>query len=185
MREVSLQKVYGMGQTEAEYWAERESGLSMEDSARLHGVSYYTVRSMLQRAKMKVTGKDGGWDTLLIVLKGTEGNVSDAVKVPAMLCIMTFASKVWGGTPIHEGRHLFAMPMARGSGDIAWMNEYVFRLCDPVGSVLQDVERVSDRMYRLYTEAGGTPDRMGLGVIQYWLDKWMMRYDIWTVEDDE
>lgn len=179
LREVTLQKVYGMGQTEAQYWAEREAGLTIDDSARMHGVSYFTVRTMLQRARMKVSGEnDGGWDSLLIVLKGTEGDIRDAVKMPAMLTLMRFASKVQG-LPVHEGRFLYAMPVGHGAGDIGWMKDNVFKYCDPVGTVIQDVERVSDRMVELYEKAGGTPDRMGIGVLRYWLDQWFMRYDVW------
>lgn len=183
-REIALQKVYGMGPVEALYWAEKEGGLSIGDSAQLHGVSYYTVRTMLQRAKMKVSGEseDKGWDSLLIVLSGTEGDIRDAVKVPAIVTIMTFASKITGA-PIHKGNHLYAIPMGKGSGDIKWMNENVFRYVGVEGTVIQDVEQKAQKLYEMYERAGGTPDKMGLGVLMYWLDNWFMKYDVWTVDE--
>lgn len=118
------------------------------------------------------------WDRLLILLKGNEGDVRDSVKIPAILTVMAFMNRVLG-TAVREGRFTYAMPLPSQPGDIEWMKENVFRFCDPVGTVIQDVEAKADRMMDLFVKAEGTADKAGWNIIVYWLEQWMMRYDMW------
>ena len=196
LREISLQKTYGMGRTEAAHWAEREDGLSMQESADLHGVSYLSVRSSLQNGRMKILGRSRGGigtretflteglDAMVVVCRGTEGNVADSTKYAAIMAVIRFMNKVLD-VPVHEGTHVAIVMMPRRAGDVGWMHEHVFAYVNPQGCTIQQADAVADRMVELYENAGGTPEMLGTAVLRYWMDKMYMRYDIWMPEVEE
>lgn len=195
MREIALQKTYGMGPTEAMYWAEHEDGLTMVESADMHGVTFYTVRTMLQRAKMKISGVSGenmaeenrttrGLDTMVVVCRGVEGNVADSVKYAAMLAIMRFVSDITG-SPVFEGKNVTVILTPRRTGDVRWLMSNVFAHVNPQGCNIQQVPAVVERMRHLYEEAGGDPEKVGTGILRYWLDQMYMKYDVWNPAESD
>ena len=196
MREIVLQKTYGMGPSEATYWAEREDGLTMVESADLHGVTFYTVRSMIQRAKMKISGATTGesreeenratrgLDTMIVVCRGVEGNVADSVKYAAISAIMRFVSDVTGA-PVFEGRNVAVILTPRRAGDVRWLLSNVFSHVNPQGCNMQQVPAVAAKMRKCFDEAGGDPEKVGTAIIRYWLDQMYMKYDVWSPEAEE
>lgn len=180
MREITLQKVHGLGPNEAAYWVEREDGMTMSESAERHGVTFYTVRTSLWRAKMKIAGEAGDKD-MLILVKGRDGDVRDGVKYPASMVLLGLASRIME-VPVHELDSTAVMILPRRDGDLAWMQEHVFRYFTMEGTYIQDAPALADKMYAKFQDEDGTPDKMGIAVIRYWLDKWYMSYDVLGVE---
>ena len=189
MREMSLQRTYGLGPAEARYVAGVMEGMSIEEMAASSGVSFYTVRTMVQRGKMKISGKRGaskeaerdageGWDTLVVLIKGQVGDERMGVKLPGALAVMSLAGRILG-VPVRNGQHVMMMPMPRQEGDASWFKDNVFKYTYLADATMQDYGRKVERMYELYEKAGGTPDRMGLAVIRYMFDQMYLRYEVW------
>lgn len=194
MREMSLQRTYGLGPVEARYVAGVMDGLSMEEMAASSGVSFYTVRTMVQRGRMKIAGKrkvseetkvdEGeGWDALVVMVKGQPGDERMGVKMPGALAVMSLAGRILG-VPVHNGQHVMMMPMPRQEGDAAWFRDNVFKYTYLADATMQDYGRKVERMHELYEKAGGTPDLMGLSVIRYMFDQMYLRYEVWCPGDE-
>ena len=194
-REIALQKMYNMGPAEAMYWAEREDGLTMVESAELHGISFYTVRTMIQRAKMKISGVAGenmseenmlkdGLDTMVVICRGVEGHVADSVKYAAISAVVQFVSKVTGA-PVFEGKNVAVVLTPRRTGDVRWALSNIFSHVNPQGCTIQQVPAIVEKMMKCYEEAGGTPDKIGTGILRYWLDQMYMRYDVWSPTESD
>lgn len=185
-REIELQKLYGMSPVEAMYFSEREDGLTTASIAEVHGTSVCTVRNLIQKGlnKMRTSGRkitEMDWKGMVTVLVGDMGNVRDAVKFPAAYALIRFASELEGTEP-QLGKYVVMAPFLNREGDVQWMWENVLRFCSLEGMRMQEVDAMVEKMLRLYREANGTPDRMGMKVLVYWLDRWYMRYDVWEVE---
>ena len=121
------------------------------------------------------------WKGMVTVLVGDMGNVRDAAKFPAAYALIRFASEVEGTEP-QLGKYVAMAPFLNREGDVQWMWENVLRYCAMEGMRMQEVDQMVEKMLRLYHEADGTPEKMGMKVLVYWLDRWYMRYDVWEVD---
>jgi hypothetical protein len=58
-------------------------------------------------------------------------------------------------------------------GDPMWLEDNVMRYVSMVSSLMSkdDIARKTDELCRRFESAGGTPDKVGVGIIKRYLDK--------------
>lgn len=182
IRETELQRVYGLGTLEARYTVLSEDGLDRGEIAGMNGVSVNTVRNMVHRAGIKMREREGG-RTRLVIPYGHELKDFERARENAMRVVLGVVTEALG-TELREGRHVMYMDLPTESGDTAWLLDNVFRYVDPYGTITGP-ER--DRRVRLIVEKAeaASPewaDRVGLGVVMYYLDRMGVPHDLFDID---
>lgn len=180
-REIELQKVHGLTPSEATLYAFREAGLTVSEIAEMSGWTVQAVKNAISIAKRKINGER---QMELYILRQGQANDPDGLKgnitdVLAEFCKRTTDMQVDYLTHITRIHNIDS----RCPGDIEWMNSNVFRYVSLVGT--RSKHSSSDRadsLFNVYKEKmetqGIQTPMMGVAVLRYWLDRYMITYDI-------
>lgn len=183
VREIELQKVFGMSPAEAHVYALAESGFSDEDIASERRVSPYTIRALKRTGRKKMKAKLGA-DISVVILKGDKDVEGVAVKLRVINVILKFVSRVTGA-PMTEGTYSFMISGLKRSStvDLEWVRENLMRKVDVYGAYdSEGAERIANRLFEVFAESGAPPDKVGLSLILFYLDQMYMHYDVFDPE---
>ena len=104
-------------------------------------------------------------------------------KRPTLDCAVESLAAFLGevmGVPHHVGRRTVTVFLPEREGDRGWFDANVLKYEDMIGAASDAaVRRTVARMRELFSEAGGSPDRLGWSILESRLEAWCVPYDLW------
>ena len=117
---------------------------------------------------------------LYMIYKGDIRIQGSMDKIATVKIVGRFLKRVVPGIELFEGESIVALMGPQDMGDAEWMLHNVFKKLYMVG--LQGdkaIDRVVDRAIELYESCEDREGKAGFGILKLYLDKYLMKYDIW------
>lgn len=176
--EIELQKVFSLSPKEAYCHVCAENGMKASEIAEVSGISPNTVKVLIQRGanKMKKDTKKAS----VIVIKGNRDVEGVAVKQHAIEVVMNFVALALD-IPFKNLNHTYVLEGIDSNkpGDVQWLKERVFRKVDIMGTTNPAESKMrAEKLLSVYNTANEGQEKVGLGIVKYYLDQMYMQYDI-------
>lgn len=117
---------------------------------------------------------------LVMIYKGDLRITGSLDKMSVVRIVGRFLERTVPGIELFEGDSIIALAVPKYDGDADWMLKNVFKKLYMVG--LQGdkaLNKMVDRAVELYEEAPDHEGKAGFGILKYYLDRQLMKYDIW------
>lgn len=184
--EAALQHLYGIGILEGRvYLAHVRDRLGFAEIAANYNLAVQTARNMYTNARHKIEAGGNLMDLIILNQRAVNGQ-NATLKNCAVSVLISFYATVMGYTVednVNTKRICGIDAAIRG--DIAWVDDNVFRFVDAVG--VRDANDALNRtvkMVQRYQQANPANDpRMGIDVLRRKLDQMYIVYDIYGNEE--
>lgn len=132
------------------------------------------------KQEMKIpeeTIQDTPKGVVVTICKGDRNVEGMRIKMNAMEILLGFVKRTVPGSELMSDNNntVMILPTAE-EGDPMWLENNVMRYVSMVSSLMSkdDIARKTDELCRKFETAGGTPDKVGIGIIRRYLDKYYL-----------
>lgn len=127
--------------------------------------------------------------TVITVARGDRQIEGNRIKMNAMDILFRFVARVKEGCEYLSDANNMVMIMPSDEGDPKWMEDKVMRFVSIVNSSMSenDIVRKVDALCQRFEASEGTPDKVGVGLVRRYLDKYYLiqRYASVFVRDSD
>lgn len=135
-----------------------------------------TVKLALEEMPPKET-MDTPKGVVVTVCKGDRSVEGTRIKMNAMEILLGFVKRIVPGCELmsDDNNSVMILP-TMNEGDVSWLESNVMRYVSIVSTMMSkdDIARKTDELCRRFESAGGTPDKVGVGIIKRYLDKYYL-----------